>query len=127
MAMADLELMSGEPPATPAAVPDGFARRTFTIAEFFLVALVLVVIALAGRILLMAFGGLLLGVFLYSLAKGVHRVTRLPYGLSLLVVVIALAAIAAGAFWTVGSRLASQANELTEAVSRSLIQIRDYL
>ena len=125
--MSDLELMSGQAPSVDESTGTFMRRRTFTVAEAFLCALAVLVVALAGRILLMAFGGLLVGVFLYSLAKGTSSITRLPYGLALALVVVALVAIVGGLFLLVGNRLASQANELSDAVSRSLIQLRDYL
>src|SRR5262249_14958792 len=102
-------------------------RRSLPVVEFVLFAVAVLLVALAGRILLIAFGGFLLGVFLYTLARWTSRLTRLPYGWSLAIVTVLLFSIAGGLFWTVGSRLASQASELTQAVSDSLIQIRNYL
>jgi predicted PurR-regulated permease PerM len=125
--MADIELMSGESPG--AVEPPGVfvRRRTFTFAELFICVLALLVVALAGKILLISFGGVLLGVFLYTLASGTARLTRLPYGVALGLVAIVLLALVAGVFLLVGNWLASQASELTESVSRALIQIGDYL
>ncbi len=125
--MADIELMSGESPG--AVEPTGVfvRRRTFTFAELFICVLAILVVALAGKILLITFGGVLLGVFLYTLASWTAKVTRLPYGVALGAVVLTLLALVAGLFLLVGNWLASQANELTAAVSGSLIQIRDYL
>jgi predicted PurR-regulated permease PerM len=125
--MADLELMSGQSPRVDDSTGAVARRRTISIAEAFLCVMAILIVALAGRILLMAFGGLLVGVFLYTLAKATSTVTRMPYGLALALVVLTLAAVLGGAFLLIGNRLASQANELSDAVSRSLIQLRDYL
>jgi len=125
--MADLGLTSREdsqadPPNTI------FARRhTFTIAEVFSALLAVLVVWFAGKVFLIAFGGLLLSVFLYTLARWLADVTRLPYGWSLAVVMMVSVALGGTLFWLIGSRLAAQANEFAQAVPRSLRQIRDYL
>jgi predicted PurR-regulated permease PerM len=125
--MADLGSMSREDSLVdqPNAI---FARRhTFTIAEVFSALLAVLVVWFAGKVFLIAFGGLLMAVFLYTLARWLADVTRLPYGWSLAVVVIVSVALASTMFWLIGSRLAAQANEFAQAVPRSLRQIRDYL
>ncbi|HEX3727814.1 MAG TPA: AI-2E family transporter [Pirellulales bacterium] len=102
-------------------------RRAPTLAEIAIFALMIALMALAGRIFLIAFGGLLLGVLFYSVAKWTAAASRLPYGFALALVMVLFMSLGVAVFWLVGSRLASQANELTEAVSRSLKQIADYL
>jgi predicted PurR-regulated permease PerM len=102
-------------------------RRAFTTAQVFAGLLVLLVIWFAGKIFLITFGGVLLAVFLYSLAQWISRVTPLSYGWSLAVVVVVFVVSMGMVFGLIGSRLINQANEFVQAVPRSLKQIRDYM
>jgi predicted PurR-regulated permease PerM len=102
-------------------------RGTVTIAELAGCLLALLVVWFAGRVFLIAFGGLLIAVFLYSLAKWLKQTTHLPYGVALAIVVVTILSFAGLVFWLVGSRLAHQASELTEAVPSALEQIQDFL
>ena len=102
-------------------------RRAFTTGEVFAVLLVLLVVWFAGKILLIAFGGVLVAVFLYTLAKWLSDYTFLSYGWALAVVMLSIFALVSVIASLVGTRLAHQANEFTQAVPSSLIQIRDYL
>lgn len=113
----------------PLSPPGGiFARRrAFTTAQVFTALLAVLVVWFAGKIFLIAFGGLLLAVFLYTLGKWLSDLTRLSYGWALTVVVIVFVALAGIVFWLIGSRLIGQANEFAQAVPRSLKQISDYL
>jgi len=112
-----------------AAQTDGILgrRRAFTIAELFAALLILLIVWFAGKILLLAFGGVLVAVFLCTLSKWLSSFTRLPYGWSLALVVVVIFGLVGLMFWLVGSRLAIQANEFTKAVPSALIQIKDYL
>ncbi len=102
-------------------------QRLFTIAELFAALLLLLIVYFAGRIFLIAFGGLLVAVLLYTLGKWLSDYTPLSYGWALLIVVVLLVSLAGSIFGLVGSRLAIQANELTQAMPRALKQIQDYL
>lgn len=96
-------------------------------ADVFITLLLLLVVWFAGKILLIAFGGLLLAVLLSSLARWVADFLNIRYGIGLAIVVILGVALATVAFLSLSSRLVLQANEFTEAIPRSLRQIRDYL
>ena len=102
-------------------------RPALRVVEIFAVLLFLLVVWFAGKVLLVAFGGVLVGVFLYSLAKWISDSTRLPYGLSLALIVVLLIAVLGLAAWLVGSTLVAQVNELAQAVPSSLKQIRNDL
>ncbi len=106
------------------AAGDDGPRPALRVVEIFAVLLLVLVVWFAGKVLLVAFGGLLVGVFLYSLANGISRLTPLPYGLSLALIVLLLVALAGLAIWLVGSVLVAQANELAQAVPSSLNKIR---
>jgi predicted PurR-regulated permease PerM len=88
--------------------------------------LFLLLLWVAGQVLLLAFAGVLLAIFLNTLAGWLSR-TGLGYGWSLAVVIILLIAAVVGIGWLVGNRLAGQFNELTATLPRSLHQIHDYL
>src|SRR5438105_1168110 len=85
---------------SPAAQPSGlFVRqRLFTIAELFAALLLLLIVYFAGRIFLMAFGGLLVAVLLYTLGKWLSDYTPLSYGWALLIVVVLLVSLAGSIF-----------------------------
>ncbi len=96
-------------------------------AEVFAVLVVFLMVWFAGKILLITFGGLLLAIFLYTLAHAVSRFTPLSYGWALLVVVVLILLSTGFVFSTIGTRLAHQANEFTQALPSGLKQARDYL
>ncbi len=102
-------------------------RATVTIAEAFAGLLALLIVWFAGRIFLIAFGGLLVAVFLYALAHWISEWTPISYPWALALVVLLILALVATVGWSVGSRLVNQANEFAEAIPSSLKQIRDYL
>ncbi len=78
----------------------------------------------ARWVFLLAFAGLLFAVFLQTLASWVHRLSRLPYGWSLVVVVALLVAVVILLASLVGVRLANQIGELSQAVPESLTHLR---
>lgn len=125
--MADLELMSGEPPASARESFGAPRPRGFTVAELFAALFVLVILWFAGKIFLIAFGGVLVAVFLSSIANGIARFTPLAYGWALAVVMILILVSVGFLFSLVGTRLAQQANQFTEAIPSGIKQARDYL
>jgi predicted PurR-regulated permease PerM len=102
-------------------------RRAFTTAQVFAGLLAVLVVWFAGKIFLIGFGGVLLAVFLSTLARWLSGLSSLSYGGALAVVVTVFVALAGAVFWLIGSTLANQANEFSQAVPRSLKQIRVYL
>lgn len=101
--------------------------RAFSVAELIAALLVLLVIWFAGKILLMAFAGLVVGVFLYTLANWVSDYTPLSYGWALAAVVVMMAVFTAAGFSLVGTRLTIQANQFAAAVPSGLKQVEDEL
>lgn len=63
-------------------------------------------------ILLLFFAAVLIAIMLRAAVSGVTRVTRLPNGMALAVVVALLAGAAGAAIWLFGAELAAQASEL---------------
>ena len=94
------------------------------VVEVFAVLLILLLVWFAGKVLLMAFGGVLVAVFLSSLAQMLSRAASLAYGWSLAVVVVLLASLVVLIAWLVGSLLITQANELAQVVPASLKKIQ---
>jgi len=123
--------MSAHSKSSSAAPLDGsnppLGRRTVTIIEIFLVLLAIVVVWFAGKVLLMAFAGLLVAVFLSTLAQGLSRFMAISYGWSLVICVLLMAVLLASVIGLIGSHLASQTSEFVTAIPRSLMQIREDL
>jgi predicted PurR-regulated permease PerM len=79
------------------------------------------------HVLLLAFAGVLLAVFLSALSGELSRRTGLPYRGALAVVVAVLLLLTGGLGWLLANRLAVQVAELLEKLPQSLEQVRDYL
>jgi predicted PurR-regulated permease PerM len=80
-----------------------------------------------AHVLLLAFAGVLLAVFLAALADWLSRHTRLSYRWSLAAVVLGLLLLGAGLGYLLWNRLSAQVGELTQTLPASLGTIRDYL
>ncbi len=102
-------------------------RPAFSIAEVFTMLLTLLVLWFAGKIFLIAFGGLLIAVLLNTLGKWLSRYMFVSYGWALGIAVLAILASTGAVGWLVGSRLVHQANEFAKAVPSALKEIHDYL
>ncbi len=105
-----------------------FSRRVVIAVLITLGLAALAIMAWRGiDVLLEAFAGILFGVFLSALAESLHKRTRLSYGWSLAVVVIALCALTGGGAWMLGSRIATQMRGLIEDLPSSVEKIQNYL
>ena len=102
-------------------------RPAFSIAEVFTMLLTLLVLWFAGKIFLIAFGGLLIAVLLNTLGKWLSRYMFVSYGWAFGIAVLAILASTGAVGWLVGSRLVHQANEFAKAVPSALKEIHDYL
>jgi predicted PurR-regulated permease PerM len=98
-----------------------------TIGLIALVVLIVFIVWLAGRLLLLIFGGVLLAVFLRLGASLVGRVTRLGNGWSLLVFLVLLVGLLTLGGWVLVPRLAEQARALTEAVPEAINELVDHV
>jgi predicted PurR-regulated permease PerM len=105
-----------------------FARRV-VVAVLLTLLLVLVAYVLwrGVAVLLQAFGGVLFGLFLSTLAEWLRKHSRLSYGWSLAVVVLGLFLLAGGFGWLLWSRLSSEIGELIPKLRQSTVQVREYL
>src|SRR5262249_6635163 len=74
-----------------------------------------------------ALTGVLLGVFLAALAEWVQKRSRLSYGRSLALVVVALSLLTVGLGWFLSARLANQMGQLLARLPESFKQAQEYL
>jgi predicted PurR-regulated permease PerM len=79
------------------------------------------------HVLLLAFAGVLLAVFLSALSEWLSRRAGIAYGWALAAVVTILIVLAGGFGWLLANRLAIQVAELAHQLPESLQRIRDYL
>lgn len=92
--------------------------------------LVVVVAFLAwhvAHVLLLAFAGILFAVLLYSVANFLSRHTPLAGRWSLLVTLLLLLAILAGAGWLIGPRLINQSDQLSQEIPQVVDQLEQTL
>ena len=105
-----------------------FALRV--VVAVLLTVLVLLIVYLLWRVthvLLQAFAGILLAVFLSALSDWVSRRTRLSYRLSLVLVVLGLFLAVGGLAYLFWSVISAQVSELSQTLPRSLDQIKAHL
>ncbi len=76
----------------------------------------LLLVWFALDLLLLLFAGVLLAIFLRTLASGLARYTGLPVGLSLAAVCLTLVGVLVVGGWLYAPRLAEQSDQLTEAL-----------
>jgi predicted PurR-regulated permease PerM len=81
----------------------------------------------AVHTLLLAFAGVLFGLFLSALADWLRARTGLRYGWALAAVVAALLALAAGGGWLLADALAAQLAALSRTLPESLDRLREFL
>ncbi|MBW3542880.1 MAG: AI-2E family transporter [Planctomycetes bacterium] len=91
------------------------------------VAALLFVVWYAGRVLLLAVAGVLLGVLLSAASGWLHRWTRIRESVCLGVVLVSLVAAVAGLGWWVGETVAAQAAELSRALPEAVKSVRTSL
>lgn len=100
---------------------DDFPRRVLIAVGITLSLLVsLFLLWHASRLFLMAFGSVLLALFLRGLAEMLSEHTPLTPGPALAVVVLLLLAIIGGGGWLIGPQLAGQVDQLSEQLPQSL-------
>lgn len=105
-----------------------FARRVLTAAV--IVALVAIVVMLLGSladVMMLVFAGVMLSVFLSGLTGVVHRRTRLPRALSLVLVCVVLLTLSGGFVWLAGPAIADQASQIGERIPMAVNQLRSWL
>lgn len=102
-------------------------RRVSTGTKIVVALLVFVLVYFAGKVLLLAVAGVLVGIFLHSAASFCARWTRLSHGPALMIVMLLLGALLALAVWRVERRVFAQADELTTTLKESADEARSYL
>jgi predicted PurR-regulated permease PerM len=78
-------------------------------------------------VLLMAFAGVLFAMFLVALAEPLSKHTRLPWGWSLAVVVVALLLVVGAIGWLISNQLAVQVGGISRQLPESLTRVREFL
>lgn len=78
-------------------------------------------------VILLAFAGILLAIFLNGLASYVARWTGLKHGLSLLITGLGLIGILVGAGYALAPGISEQSQELSEQLPKSLDNLRQYI
>ncbi len=91
------------------------------------VVVVLVILWLTREVLLLLFGGVLLGVFLCGLADRVRLYTHLWRGAALALVLALLAAMIGLGCWFLGSAFVDQVDELQGGLTKAFEQLRQEL
>ncbi|MGI8766881.1 MAG: AI-2E family transporter [Gemmatimonadaceae bacterium] len=76
-------------------------------------------------VLLLLFAGLLMGLFLSTLADWLHQHARLPRGVALALVVLTLFGAIVLAVWLSGPALAEQADQLREQIPSAVDRLRE--
>ncbi len=100
---------------------DRFARRSLTvIGQVVVVVLLLLMVWFSVRVWLVVFAGILLAIFLRTLADWVSARTRLPPLASLAIVMVGLLGLGALAGWLMAPPLSVQINELTQQLPQAI-------
>lgn len=122
-------MTSAEAPKTgPGHPASAFSRKVLTACLIVIgLALLLVFLWFALRVLLLIFAGILLAVFLRTLSGGLHRLTRVPHGLCLLVVVVGIVGAFSGLGVLLAPRIGEQMQELAAELPRAVSRVRDWL
>ena len=105
-------------PSWPAAVTIPRALAYIT-----LIGLGVLFLWLTIRVDLVIFAGVLFGICLRRTAQALSRLTRLPVGWSLLVVVLLVLAFFAGMSWFFSEKIADQINELSEQLPAAAAKV----
>ena len=99
----------------------GIGRKTWMLIA---AALLLALLWYAGRIFLLAFAGILFGIFLGAVAQPVSRWTRLRYRWALLLVVCVLGALAATGVWRAQRAISRQADQVMTTLPTAIDKVR---
>ncbi len=108
-----------------------FENRLFMTAKVILtLTLVISLFSLASDVFLLLFAGILFSIFISSLAKGLSRITSLPYGWSVAITCLILISLLGILARTSAPGVAEQLEELTTKIPQALhkikSQIQDY-
>ena len=105
-----------------------FTRRVLIVAGIsFVGVIVLYLLRHVANVLLVAFAGILLAVFLDGLASILQRRLHVPRGVGLALVIIVLTGFAVGVSWFAGPRIADQFSKLAQKIPEALSGIRAFI
>lgn len=111
----------------PLSRPEYLRRVLIAVGLAFAAVVLYKVLRVATAVLLVLFAGVLLAVFLHGLARWLSSHTPLPRKGALAVVVLLLTALAVGAVWFLGPRVAGQIDALSEQVPQTLGRVEAWL
>jgi predicted PurR-regulated permease PerM len=114
------------PAQTKAGEPTEAFRRRILVGALIVIALIVLLYFLwqAVYVLLLIFAGVLLAVLLRSMARGVSRLTRLPVGWSLAIVVVVLLGLFALAGWLTAAPILRQFEQLVQKLPESVESLK---
>lgn len=106
-------------------MPRPYLRKVLTTTGIVLTFVVLLYFLQAvGQALLLVFAGILLAVFLSSIALLLRRYLRLPRAAALVITVLLVVGFFVGAGWLIGPRVAEEASQLVQRLPSSVEKIR---
>jgi predicted PurR-regulated permease PerM len=102
-------------------------RLLLTIGVLLAVGFVLVLVWRSARVWLAVFAGILLAVFLSTLSRWVSQITRLPRGVALAIVLLALAGSGALGGWLVAPTVSDQFTELAQRLPKAIEHLQQHV
>ena len=102
-------------------------RLLLTIGVLLAVGLLLVLIWRSARVWLAVFAGILFAVFLSTLSRWVSRITHLPRGWALAIVLLALAGLGALGGWLVAPAVSEQFTELAQRLPKAIEHLQQHV
>lgn len=105
-----------------------FVYRTATVMGMAAIAAALFLLFwLLRELVLLTFGGVLFGLMLQTVSSWFSRRTGLRHGWSLMIVVLMLVVLLAGASALIGSQLAAQMGEMSQQIPEAVQQLKDQI
>ncbi len=102
-------------------------RALIAVAAFVMLAAFAFLLWWSRGVFLMAFAGIVFGVFLQGISEWISRTTSVPYYWSLGAVVVLLLAILGLTAWFLGAQISDQFSELAQTLPESFHQLREEL
>ena len=106
--------------------PTDAFRRRILVGAMIVIALIVLLYFLwqAVYVLLLIFAGVLLAILLRSMAQGVSRLTRIPVGWSLVIVIVLLIGIFVLIGWLAAPPVSRQFDQLAEQLPQSVDSLK---
>ncbi len=117
-----------QPPASASLAPNFYVRRVGIAVGITLIVLLLTgLLGTAFGVFLRVLAALLIALPLRAGAAGLHRRTRLPEGLALLVVALAVAGVLGAMGWLFSTRIADQVGELQQQLPQAFRDLQAHV